>query len=46
MNEKKETLSANEEFSVEFGDINGMKLFEIPNITQNKHKKMNPKKQK
>jgi hypothetical protein len=35
-----------EEFSIEFGDVNGIKLYELPFITQKNQKKSPPIKKK
>jgi hypothetical protein len=46
MKERKIPNVPNEEFSVEFGDVNGIKLYEIPFMSKKNHKKITPKKEK
>lgn len=43
---KKITPPPNEEFSVEFGDINAAKFFEIPYMSKKNHQKNQEKKEK
>jgi hypothetical protein len=42
MKEKKSVQNTREEFSVEFGDVNGTKLYEV--LEANKHNKKSSKK--
>lgn len=46
MKDRKVPSLPNEEFSVEFGDINGTKLYEIPFTSQKNHRKLVSKKDK
>jgi hypothetical protein len=46
MKEQKTRSQASEEFSVEFGDINGTKLFEFPLASKKEHKNSNVNKNK
>jgi hypothetical protein len=39
MKEQKNKVMPNEEFSIEFGDVNGIKLYELPFMTQKNQKK-------
>lgn len=39
MKEQKTKASVNEEFAVEFGDVNGIKLFELPYASKKSQKK-------
>ncbi|MCQ6279863.1 hypothetical protein [Bacillus sp. EB600] len=43
MKEQKSPTIPNEEFSVEFGDVNGMKLYEFPFSSKKNHKKTSNK---
>jgi hypothetical protein len=46
MKEKKSSGMQNEEFSIEFGDVNGIKLYELPFMTQKNQKKSSSEKKK
>jgi hypothetical protein len=45
MKEQKKSVMPSEEFSIEFGDVNGIKLYELPFMTQ-KNPKKSPKEKK
>lgn len=42
--QRKETETTNVEFSVEFGDVNGTKLYELPFMNEKKSHKSESKK--
>jgi hypothetical protein len=42
----KNTNAKNEEFGIEFGDVNGIKLYELPFMTQKNEKKSTSGKKK
>jgi hypothetical protein len=46
MTKQKSSVTPNEEFSIEFGDVNGIKLYELPFMTQKKQKKASAEKKK
>jgi hypothetical protein len=46
MKEQKSSVKPNEEFSIEFGDVNGIKLFELPFMNQKHQKKSSTEKKK
>lgn len=46
MKEQRIRSQASEEFSVEFGDVNGTKLFELPFASKKEHKNSNVNKNK
>ncbi|MDP4087295.1 MAG: hypothetical protein Q8934_22285 [Bacillota bacterium] len=46
MKEQNSSVMPNEEFSIEFGDVNGIKLYELPFMTQKDQKKTSAEKKK
>jgi hypothetical protein len=46
MKEQKTRAAVSEDFSVEFGDVNGTKLFEFPLSSKKGHKKRSTKNKK